>query len=173
MSLNTSDIINIAKVSQLLASEAVGSGVLFGSTADPQLPEAIYTERKSVEWLYGLDANNGSLAGSSQYLLALCGRYYITAQTILNGNSGGSVVPVNPTTNPNVIFASGSDFADATNYNNTLLAGRTFWIFFNDINRAIINPAEWVYTSTGFNVLINGFNASANPSYLLIITIIN
>jgi hypothetical protein len=51
----TLEKINIAKISQYLALNAISKGGLNGGGQDVRLPRKIYLVRKNVEWLYDLD----------------------------------------------------------------------------------------------------------------------
>ena len=90
-----------------------------------------------------------------------------------SGSGGGSVIPINPT-EPFVylIPITGADFSDATNYNDTRIVGKQLQIFWNDINR-YLEADEFENTSTGINILVPGFDASAKPTYSLVIYIVN
>lgn len=92
--------INIAKVSQFLASNDIAKAGLFGGGQDLQLPRKIYCIRKNVEWLYNLDNTDSTLEGTSNYLISLCAPYNLTGQYIINNGGSGSVSPVNPNTRP-------------------------------------------------------------------------
>lgn len=83
---DTNQILEIAKVSQFLASVDVANGALFGAAPQPALPQIIYTETKSLEWLNGLDPTNDALFGAGEYLLALCGKYAVAANSTLITN---------------------------------------------------------------------------------------
>lgn len=104
--------INIAKVSQFLASNDIAKAGLFGGGQDLQLPRKIYCIRKSVEWLYNIDNTDSTLEGTSNYLIALCAPYNLTAQYIINNGGSGSVSPVNPNTRPveKDFYVTGSSF---------------------------------------------------------------
>jgi hypothetical protein len=100
MALTVNDIINIAKISQYLATLDVEKGSLFGKRIVPDTPQILYNERKAVEWMYALDPANTSLTSTSNYLYSLCRGYNLQAQAILGTNTGGSVSPVTPTSIP-------------------------------------------------------------------------
>ena len=84
MTPTVSDIIKISKCAEYLSAQDIALGSLYGAPPQPQLPEIIYTERKSVEWLFIADPNHTDLFGTAEYLLALCGKYGILAKIILN-----------------------------------------------------------------------------------------
>ena len=80
------------------------------------------------------------------------------------GGSGNSA--------PYLIKVKGTQFADSTHYNNPAIIGKNLVILFNDINRALYDT-EFDVTSTGINITIPSFNAVANPTYDMIIWIVN
>ena len=85
------EIINIAKISQYLASNDVSNGALFGAPLNPQLPLQLYIERKAVEYRYDYEDIAGgstpseSLILTSNYLLSLCDKYGLYALALING----------------------------------------------------------------------------------------
>lgn len=93
------DVIAIEKVSQYLVAQNNQKAPLFGGRKDPNLPQMLYTERKSLEWAYDLDSSEENLVNVANYVFGLC-RFNKKAQSIINGSSGGSVVPVSPATLP-------------------------------------------------------------------------
>lgn len=99
MALTVADILNIAKISQYLATLDVEKGSLFGKRVVPETPQILYNERKAVEWLYDLDPADTSLIETSNYLYALCRGYNLQAQQI--SGTGGTITPVNPSQIPN------------------------------------------------------------------------
>lgn len=96
MPFTTLDYINIAKVSQYLASDDISKGNLFGPRKIPITPRVLYMERMAVEWMYNLDPNNSTLALTGPYLYSLCRGYNLKAQNILNIGGGGSISPITP-----------------------------------------------------------------------------
>jgi len=91
-----SNVLNIAKVSQYLAINAIRARGLFGGGIDRLLPRKLYCIRKSIEWLLNLDPNNSTLTKTANFLYALCGPFSGQAQVII-GSSGGGII-VNPAT---------------------------------------------------------------------------
>ena len=94
MSLTIPQIINSAKISQYLAAQDVSRGALFGARVAPQTPLILYTERKSVEYIYDLDPSDTSLVQTSNYLYSLCRGYNLKAQSVTG--TGGTVSPITP-----------------------------------------------------------------------------
>jgi len=114
-------------------------------------------------------AYSDELYSAANYLLHLCGSYALTAQAIISGGGGGTGTIVNPTS-PYLIPITSADFANATDYNDPRIVGRNLAIFWNDIPR-YLNPNEFIYTSTGIEITVPGFDATAND-YTLFIYII-
>lgn len=102
MALTIPDILNIAKISQYLATVDVEKGSLFGQRVVPATPQILYNERKAVEYWYNLSPNDSSLIETSNYLYALCRGYNLQAQQI--SGTGGTITPVNPSQIPSPIM---------------------------------------------------------------------
>ena len=79
-------VIKIAKVSQYLAENDIDKKGLYGGGMDLLLPKKLYCVRKNVSWMYEINPNDSSLQAATNYLLALCGKYGVAAQTILSEN---------------------------------------------------------------------------------------
>ena len=114
---------------------------------------------------------NDGLNASANYLLALCGKYAITAQGIW-GN-GGAIVPITSDYIISPIKVVSSEFASATEwnganiYNQPILPAYFLQVFWNDVNRFLDVGTEWNRTSQGFEIInngttISGFDATAN-----------
>jgi hypothetical protein len=74
---------------------------------------------------------------------------------------------------PSIIPITSDNFAsDGITYNDSSLIGKSFEVFFNDINRFIYNEVgnqEWDYSSGGgFHILLPGFDATLNNYHLYI-----
>jgi hypothetical protein len=179
MTYTTSEVINIAKVSQYLAAQFLAKNGLFGGGGiDRRLPRMLYIERKSIEWLYDLDPSDTSLVGTTNYVYALCGRFGLEAARIIASGNGGTVVPVTPPTGFSfeyLIPITASMFSSATEYNDARIVGKTLQIFWNNVNRYIeLSDGEWNYTPTGIEILIEGFDAqTTNTDAVFKIYIVN
>jgi hypothetical protein len=79
-------VIRIAKVSQYLAENDIDKKGLYGGGMDLLLPKKLYCVRKNVSWMYEMNPSDSSLQATTNYLLALCGKYGATAQSILSQN---------------------------------------------------------------------------------------
>lgn len=164
--------INIAKLSQTYATIDILRGGLYAAGIDLELPRKLYCIRKSIENTYNLNNSDSTLFATSNYLLALCGKYYLAAQAAITG--GGSISPIIPVLpGPYLIPITGADFTDATNYNDSRIVGKQIEIFWNDFNRYLVE-SEFESTNTGLNILIGGgFDALANPAWHFYIYIVN
>lgn len=84
----------IAELSQYISLNVISKSGLVGGGEDLNLPRKLYTVRKSIERIYDTDPTNSTLFGTSNMMLALCGKYQFIA--LAKQNSGGSVVPISP-----------------------------------------------------------------------------
>lgn len=169
--------IAIAKVSQMLASNFVARGSLFGGgTIDPRLPVMLYVERTILEKIYNADNNYTGLQVVADYVYALCGRFAAQASAILGIASGGSVAP--PTPAPGILspikIVSG-DFATSTEWNGANSANVTFptdailQVYADSINQRFLNEGtEWTRTTLGVEILLDSFDAKTEDYTLYI-----
>ena len=72
MALTVANILDIARISQYIATLDIAKGSFFGKRVVPETPQILYNERKAVEYWYNLDPNDSSLVETSNYLYALC-----------------------------------------------------------------------------------------------------
>ncbi len=156
MPLTTAQVINIAKISQFLASQDVAKGSLFGKRISPQTPSVLYMERSAVEWMYDTDPANSTLQLTCNYLYSLCRGYNLQAQRITG--SGGSVSPVNPTTAPNPyeFEVSGSSFIATGESTKTITAFSGYNILFvrNNVPQSTVDLGSGSYYSWDKNTKI-------------------
>lgn len=158
--LTIPQIIDIAKVSQVLSANDVAKGnVMQTGTLEPDLPRILYNERKAVEWMYGQNPTYSTLRFTANYVYALCGKYAATAQALISGGGGTQGGTAVTPSAPYLIVVQASEFATATTYNNPLLVGKNLAIFYNNIQRYLNAPSEYVNTSTGFEIKLDGFDA--------------
>jgi hypothetical protein len=99
MALTVAQILDIARLSQALATLDMTKGALYGRRIAPETPQILYAETKAVEWQYNLDPANTSLQLTSNYLYSLCRGYNLQAQNI--SGTAGVITPVNPAQVPN------------------------------------------------------------------------
>jgi len=155
--MTVEEIIDIAKVSQYLSTGAVIKGGLYGGGNDIQLPRKLYCIRDDVEWMYDNEPSNTTLFETSRYLYALCGIYKFKAASVLG--TGGSIAPVIPEYNNcgGAVIITAADFsADGKTVERTDWLNKTLTIFWNNINRFILQAdGEWAYNPTGgFEILV-------------------
>lgn len=98
MALTVAQILDIARISQYIATLDIEKGKFFGRRIAPETPQILYNERKAVEWQYNLDPADTSLTETSNYLYSLCRGYNLQAQQI--SGTGGTITPVNPSQIP-------------------------------------------------------------------------
>ena len=99
MALTVPQILDVARISQYLATIDVNEGALYGRRVAPETPMILYCERKAVEYWYNLDPADTSLTLTSNYLYSLCRGYNLEAQGI--SGTAGSISPVVPAQIPN------------------------------------------------------------------------
>lgn len=87
-----SEVINIAKASQFLATIAINRGGLYWGGIDRLLPRKLFNIRKDIEWLFGLDPSNDTLTKTANYLYALCAPFSALAQIVVAAGGGGIIV---------------------------------------------------------------------------------
>jgi len=86
-------VVELAEISQYLWCDSIPKqNVLFNGSVDPRKAQQLYIERKALQ--YGIAQNLTGLPGVANYVYALCGAKLAIAQEILvNGSSGGTVIP--------------------------------------------------------------------------------
>lgn len=91
-----SEIIDIANISQYLASKDVAFNGMFNwGSLDKDLPLKIYDVREAVEWMNIQNPNYSTLQQTANYLYQLCGKYSGVAKGIVAQNSGQVVYNTN------------------------------------------------------------------------------
>lgn len=99
MSLTVAQKLNIASICEYIISNAIAKGGLYGSGIDLQLPTKIYNIRTTIQYLYELDPSDDSLQSTTNYLYAMCGKFGLVAQAVLQiagtiaGTSGAASAP--------------------------------------------------------------------------------
>lgn len=164
--MTVAEIIDIGDVSTYLALNKISRGTLFGGNTDPRLGLMLAMETDAVRWQNDFDSTDTSLTQTANYLYGLCGALGVQANAIISGGSSGSVItPSSIVSIVSPIMILGSDFADATHWtgtnslNQVIESSYTLQVFWNDVQRYLL-PGEWIRTSTGFQILIVGFNAT-------------
>lgn len=159
-------VVQYYPLAEVYAANAVAKGTLFSPYTDPRLPLMINMEGFALQWKYDYDPTNTTdLVATANYVWAILGKFGGMAQaTITSG--GSSVTPGTPTVIQSPIYITGANFASATAWNGanaagvTILAAYTLQVFWNDIQRFLIEGTEWSRTSTGVTILIADFNAT-------------
>ncbi len=96
MSVPVSIYITIAKVCQYLAADGNAKKLLFqGCGNRPMQSRLIYLVRNSVEYLYGLDADDTRLPQQANYMYSLCNPYIARANQIINAGGTGEIIDPN------------------------------------------------------------------------------
>lgn len=170
--LSVPEIIVIAKVSAYLAATDLQKIGAYGSRLDPRLPLIIYGERKAVEWAYNQDTDFEELQKSANYLYALCGKYGLLAQRIIDGAAVGTGVSTTITTGLNFpIRINSSDFdEDGLTYTRAGLDGINYILRSKEFNVAFLSAGNgFTYkTGGGFVITLDGFDASTQEHNILI-----
>ncbi len=93
-SLNTiPQVIAIGELSSPLSLNYQSLGALFGTTLQQSNPLQIAMVTYALNEQYTQDPADTTLRGVANYLIFLCGRFGLQAQSIIAGGGGGSVIP--------------------------------------------------------------------------------
>lgn len=181
MSLTTTQQISIGRICSVLASNELNQGKQTGGQLDEGLPLQLWAIAEGLEMLYDLDPSNIWLTPIGNDLISKC-RHYARATTIIN--SGGTSPDIsNPTIIVSPIQIRGDDFSSALSWTGTngvgvnVLSTYTIQVFWNELNRFLIESTEWTRTATGFDIIVNGttitgFDATgANSSDIFLVFI--
>ena len=104
-------IIKFAQISQYLASNEkssltqLKSGSLIGN-----LDGLLYLEGSLLQNIYNLNPSGSTVRPTAEYVLSLCGKYLVKAQTILNNLSGSLPVITGPS-NQSVLVGATATFS--------------------------------------------------------------
>lgn len=99
MPLTVAQILDIAKISQYIATLDIEKGKFYGKRVVPETPQILANEIFGIEYWYNINPNDPSLTETSNYLYSLCRGYNLQAQQI--AGTGGTITPVNPSQIPN------------------------------------------------------------------------
>lgn len=111
MALTTLQKLNIASISEYLSHVDIQKKGLNGGGVPLDLPQKIYTIRKSIAYWYALDPSDTTLTATGNYLMALCGLYGLEAQQITVGSgSVATITGLSTTPLPYDFIVSGSSF---------------------------------------------------------------
>jgi hypothetical protein len=143
MALSISDKINIGRVSAHLASVDVLNSALYGRKLDPRLPLMLQIETDAIEWRYLVSPTDITLIATTNYLIELCGNYGNTAQTLIAGGGGGTVItPVTPSgyIYVSLVFTvSATDLGNGTPYDGSFVWVNPIFIGAQQLSYLIID----------------------------------
>lgn len=172
------EIIEIAEISEFLATKDVLRGKLYSQLINPKLPKVIALELAAVRWAYNQTPTYTDIQLTANYLYDLLYKSY-QSRNILNGGGGGvPVVPVTP--NPpsdctGVVIITAADFeSDGKTVFNPDWDGKVLSIFWNNIPKYIFNPDDWTYVMGGGFKIINpaDFNVfTNNPDAIFVVMV--
>lgn len=173
----------IAKASEYLSGNDIAKGSLFGQRLNPKLNQIIYAERMSLTWMLGQNSSFPTLQDVANYVLWLCGKWWLQANYIINQGGGGQpVTPITPSplvgSTLNWIEVTKSMFANGTDYVDERLKGKDLSIDGNWLGEKIETKGiQWEYLNDGgVRILIDGFNAKSddfNDTEVIIRILIN
>jgi len=155
-------ILQIAPMACVLSSQDVAKGNLFGGKVDPSNPLKIYNVYKVLKTVYDKDPNYAGLQVRTDYLYELLKKYALRAAAIVDGGGGGSVAP--PTPGSSTIYPfiiTSTDFTTSNTYDNPDIVGDNLSIFINEYSQQWLTaPDSFVYTPTGIEIVIPGFDSN-------------
>lgn len=135
--------------------------------ADLDLDVKLYTTRLDIQYAYNQNADADIQHLMGNYGILLMGRYMFEAQQQTGGGTITPISPVNPIQNIiSPIPITGSNFSSATAWdgdnsdNISILSSYTLQVYWNDIQRFLIQGTEWTRTSTGVTIDIADFDAT-------------
>lgn len=159
--------LNIGRLSAAYAAIDILKSGLDGGGTDLQLPIKISYVQQSIQWLYDLDPTDDTLFNTTNYLIALCGKYGLYAAGKLSG--GGNVIPPggvtivrSPIRITGSMFASALSWTGTNNDNQTILASYFLQVYYNSLNKYLDKDIDWTRTATGFDVIPNGVNVPSD-----------
>lgn len=166
-----SEILNACPTACVLAGNDIAESSLYGNTLDNQLSKKIYAVYFVVNRIYTEDSNFDGLTGAANYLWELMGKYGVMALNYQGSGSGSTVIPT-PTpfsTSKYPIVVTGANFeSDGITYNNTNIVGDNLMIRISGYNQEWhFAPTDFIYTSTGIQITIPGFNANNFPNVII------
>lgn len=125
-----------------------------------------------------LGINTNGFTGNISSNLLLVNRAYelpdedgiipLTVNGIAADNSGNITIPIGGISTYSIKITE-TDFTNATDYDNPIIAGKSILLFGNSINQKFLDEGiDYDYTGTGITMLMPGFDATVN-SYSLVI----
>lgn len=164
-------ILELAPMACVLSANNIARRQLFGGSVDTLNPLKIYNVYKILKHVFDKDPNYEGLQARCNYLYEIMKRWAIAAAAIVDGNNGGSVAPITPSQSGIYPFViTSSDFeADGTSYNNPDIVGDNLMIFINEWTQQWLFATDsFVYTATGIQIVLSGFDASTSDYTVVI-----
>ncbi len=165
--MTTAEILAISDVSLYLVGNDIARSGLFGKRLDPRLANMIYCESQIIQDIYDLDNDESELPATSAYLYSLL-RFNGQAAAIVNNGGGGSVAPSgggsilkSPIRITSIDFTSATGWGGGNSDGVTVAPSYTLQVFWNDINRFLVEGSEWSRTENGINIIVNGTTITA------------
>jgi hypothetical protein len=154
MPLTVANILDIAKISQYIATIDIERGKISGRRVVPETPQILSNEIFGIEYLYNIDPADTSLTETSNYLYSLCRGYNLQAQQI--SGTAGTISPVNPSQIPNPydfeVTASSIVPAGATSATLSAFIGFNLLFVRNGIPQSTLNIGGNSYYSWNKNL---------------------
>lgn len=156
-------------ISTYLSANYVSNGALFGARKAPISPVTIAIVTDALRWGYeGGAQTDQSVRNTTNYLVWLTGFFGQQAQAIIDGGGdGGTVIPGTAAPIKSPIMITGSMFATslgwegANNDGMVILPSYSLQVFWNGLNRYLIEGYEWARTAKGFDIIVNGETITA------------
>lgn len=164
-------ILEIAPMACVLSVQHTAKRQLFGGSLAVDNSLKIYNVYKILKKIYDNDPAYDGLQVRADYLYELLKKFALRSAGIVDGGSGGSVAPVTPTdTNVYPFIITSNDFeADGTSYNNADIVGDNLMIFINEWTQQwLLAPDAFVYTATGIQIVLPGFDANTSDYTIVI-----
>lgn len=146
-------------------------GALFGARLTKESSSVLiaYTTA-ALEWEYDAIPTDGTLRGTADYLLWLCGRFRLEAASYTGG--GSSVIPITPGgQNQFPFWAFSSDFeSDGVTLLDTRLDGVNVAIFINEFSQQWLGAGlgYFVYVDGGIQITIPNFDANTQDYTIMV-----
>lgn len=166
--LTPTQIEQIALASEYLSGNDIAKGSLFGKRLNTKLNQIIYAERMALTWMLSKDSGYSTLQQVANYVLWLCGKYWLEANYIISQGGGGQpITPITPSplvgSTLNWIEVRKADFANTTDYVDTRLVGKDLSVLGSWLGSRLLEEGiEWeTINGGGVRILIDGFDSSA------------
>lgn len=164
-------ILELAPTACYLSANYIDRRKLFGGSLDTINPIKIYCTYIVLKHVFDKDPNYDGMQARCNYLYELMKRWAIAAAAIVDGDNGGSVAPVTPIQSGVYPFViTSADFeSDGTSYINPDIVGDNLMIFINEWTQQwLFAPDSFVYTLTGIQIVLPGFDANTSDYTVVI-----